>query len=160
MHPLFKIAPILLFAACQPSTAEHKTVYVNTAHVAEKMNMRKALDVKLAEMREKKQPEMNQVSIELESVKAEIANSKIQEADYMNELREKKNHLHWKLENMMKSISDSSEVYNKRIITEMDKKILAFGKENEYQFILPMDHMLYGDSALDITHQVIEYINK
>ncbi len=160
MHPLLKIAPVLLFAACQPSTAENKTVYVNTAHVAEKMNMRKALDVKLAEMRGKKQPEINQVSVELESVKAEIANSKIQEADYMNELKEKRNHLHWKLENLMKAISDSSDVYNKKVTEEMDKKILAFGKENEYQFILPMNNVLYGDSALDITHQVIEYINK
>jgi len=111
-------------------------------------------------MQSKKQPEINQISIDLESVKSDIANSKIQEPDYINELKEKKNHLHWRLENLMKEITDSSIAYNKKITEEMDKQILAFGKENDYQLIIPEESVLYGDSTLDITFEVIEYINK
>ena len=160
MHPLLKIAPILLLTACQTSGTEEKTGYVNTKHVIEKMKMKQALDIKLTELKSKKQPEINHISTELESVKAEIANSKIQEADYMNELKEKRNHLYWRLENAMKAIQDSTDVYNKRVVEEMDKQILAFGKEHEYKFILPLSTTLYADSASNITHEVIEYINK
>ena len=65
-----------------------------------------------------------------------------------------------KLENAMKAIQDSTDVYNKRVVEEMDKQILAFGKEHEYKFILPLSTTLYADSASNITHEVIEYINK
>ncbi|MCX6182046.1 MAG: OmpH family outer membrane protein [Bacteroidetes bacterium] len=160
MHPLFKIAPILLLAACQTSSTGEKTGYVNTAHVVEKMKMKQAFDTKLADMKSKKQPEINYISNELESVKAEIANSKIQEADYMNELKEKRNHLYWRLEVAMKAIQDSTASYDKQVVQEMDKQILAFGKEHEYTFIFPLSTTLYADSAMNITHEVIEFINK
>jgi len=77
MHPLFKITPILLIAACQTSDTKEKTGYVDTAHVFSKMKMKTDSDLKLAAVQEKKQPEINQISTELESVKAEIAGPKI-----------------------------------------------------------------------------------
>lgn len=160
MHPLLKITPILLLAACQTSTTELKTGYVNTEHVLAKMKMKQDLDLKLVALQAKNQPEINQVSNSLESVKAEILNSKIQEADYMNELKEKRNHLHWRLDNLIKAVDDSTAVYKQRATLVMNEKILAFGKANEYQYIFPLNTMLYADSALNITHDVIEFVNK
>ncbi|MFM7024231.1 MAG: OmpH family outer membrane protein [Flavobacteriales bacterium] len=160
MRPLLKFAPILLFAACQTSGTEEKTGYVNTTHVIEKMNLKKALDEKLFAFKNKKQPEINNITNELENLKAEMQNSKIQEADYINEMKEKKNHLYWRLELANKAIQDSTEAYNKVVMEEMNKKIQAFGKEHEYKYILPLNTTLYADSAMNITHEVIEYINK
>ena len=60
-------------------------------------------------------------------------------------------------------IRDSSELYTKLVNDKINDKVAQYGKENGFKYIFnPRGNngFMYGDSTLNVTHQVLEYINK
>jgi outer membrane protein len=163
MKSIVAITSILILTACGSSEPDFKTGYIDIHHIYDKMELSKKYMQKLAELEQKKRPELNQIMNQIEAINVEIKNSKITEDDYLDELKEKKSHLYHKKETIEKMMNDSSVLYTKIVTDKITKNVEEFGKENGYKYIFsPTGNagFIYGDSTLNITHQVLEYINK
>ncbi|MFZ9848684.1 MAG: OmpH family outer membrane protein [Flavobacteriales bacterium] len=163
MKSIVAITSILILTACGSSEPDFKTGYIDINHIYDKMEMSIQYNQKLAELEQKKRPELNQILNQIESINVEIKNSKITEDDYLDELKAKKNALYHKKNTIEQMIRDSSDLYTKLVNDKINAKVAEYGKEHGFKYIFnPRGNngFMYGDSTLNLTHDVLEYINK
>jgi Skp family chaperone for outer membrane proteins len=163
MKSIVLFAAILILTSCGSSEPEMKTGYIDIHHIYDKMELSKKYMQKMAELEQKKTPELNQIMNQIEAINVEIKNSKITEDDYLDELKEKKSNLNHKKDLINRMMNDSSALYTKIVTDKITLGVKEFGKEHGYKYIFsPTGNagFIYGDSTLNITHEVLDYINK
>ena len=163
MKSIIILSSVLILTACGSSEADFKTGYVDINDVYLKMDLSKKYNEKLSVLEAKKRPELIDLATQIESINNELKNSKITEDDYIDELKQKKAHIYHKKNQIEQMIHDSSDVYTKIVNDKINEKINEYGKEHGFKYIFNTRNnggFLYGDSTLNITHEVIEFINK
>ena len=163
MRAIAALSTVLILTACGSSEPEFKTGYIDLNHLYEKADISILYTKKSAELEQKKRPELNSLDNQIESINVEIKNSKITEDDYLTELKEKKSRLYQKKMLIEKAMADSGMAYSKIINDFINKKVSEYGKEHGYKYIFNprgTNAIMYGDSTLNITHQILEHINK
>jgi Skp family chaperone for outer membrane proteins len=163
MKSIVAITYILILTACGSSAPDFKTGYIDINHIYEKMNESIQYNQKLADLEQKTRPELNQIMNQIEAINVEIKNSKITEDEYLDELKAKKNALYNKKNTIEQMIRNSSDLYTKLVNDKINMKVAEYGKEHGYKYIFnPRGNngFMYGDSILNVTHDVLEFINK
>ena len=62
-----------------------------------------------------------------------------------------------------KAMADSGALYSKIINDYINKKVAEYGKEHGFKYIFNprgTNAIMYGDSTLNITHEILTHINK
>ena len=163
MRAIAVLSTILILTACGSSEPEFKTGYIDLNHLYEKAEISILYTKKSAELEQKKRPELNSLDNQIENINVEIKNSKITEDDYLNELKDKRSHLYHKKMQIEKAMADSGALYSKIINDYINKKVAEYGKEHGFKYIFNprgTNAIMYGDSTLNITHEILTHINK
>ena len=153
---------LLLFLALFSCSAE-KTAYIDINQVYASLTQSRVFREKLERL-EQNYSELIQVNQEeLAAYKNEILGKKSpsqQELQIVFKQQQKLDSLQKRLEGQFK---DSTLFYNDLIEELVNEKVYEFGLKNGYQYIYSpasSNAFMYADSTLNVTAEVIEYINQ
>lgn len=143
---------LILFYVLNYNTSKNSLVYVNNAKVFESFNMTK-------ELKRIGEKEFNIRKSNLDSLYSKLQSSEISSFDKKNL--------------MQRFIQEKEELnqFNDYFGSEQSSKIWAriksysaeFSKENKYQIIIGSEdkgNVLFADETIDVTNDLITYINK
>ena len=160
MKPLFFAFSSLLIFSC--STAD-KTAYIDINKVYTEINLTKKYEQKLSVVQEnfalkiKKQRSANQQQKDLILSKK---NPTQKELGAIFKLQAKLD----SVENYYsQAFTDTSNLYNQRIEQQVNELVYQYGLKNDYSYIYSpasANTFMYADSTLDISDEIILYIDK
>ena len=151
----------IFFQASSVLAKEIKMGYVNLGKTFDEYGKTKEADAALEKKSNEKEKERQKMVDEISKLKDEL--------ELMNEKgkKDKQAVIDEKLKKLQEFINATREELSKErdamvtdIVKEIDKVIQDYGKQNGYTVILNDRVLVYGESALDITEEMIGILNK
>jgi outer membrane protein len=174
-HEMFrnmKIATLLaLFGALFPCpmshapcptawAAEWKVGYVNVAKVFDGYERTKASDATLGKKGKQKEAELEERMNELKKLRQnlELLNDEARETK-TREIEEKAEELQQFRTSTARDLSRERDKIAKEILQEIQGGLEEYAKANHFSLILDSRSLLYGQSAHDVTDEVLKLLN-
>ena len=146
------IAVALFFLSCNSSEAEKKIVFMDNFKVFEEFKLKKEYDSLLFKDQEKFKKQLDSLSFQIE-----LTAKDPQKADPL-----KKEYVLYQ-QKLSEDLQVKSAEYTEIVYERLNNYVKAYGKEKNYSLILGSDGkggVMYVDSTVDITKDLIRYINK
>lgn len=131
-----------------------KVAYVQNDKLLSEFTLAKELDEDLEKVRLSRRNELDSLELQMKllyQAEGESEQLKTLQTQYL----EKKNYYNQEVLNLQQS-------FNEQIEKRLNEYIMAYGKENGYEFIhgaSGVGSLLYADESKDITDELIEYVN-
>jgi len=116
----------------------------------------------------KKEGDSLQKEIDKDEEKIKILEKKIESGllteekkkEIENQIKEKREALMKKARKLNFRMSEQRRKVVEELVIELRKKVQTFGTQEKYKLILDGKDLIYADTALDITRQIVDYINQ
>jgi len=123
----------------------------------------KKADAYLKEKANSFQEEIGKIRSDISSLEKVLGSgtlSKEAKAQKSKELAEKKKSLEEKIKTSNLIMMQERKEKVDKILQDLEAKVAQFAKKNGYQIILDKKSALYIDEGLDVTEQIVKYVNE
>lgn len=142
---------------------EHKLGYADFLVVYHSYYKTKQEDVRLKEEGEDLQKEIDKDEEEIKTLERKIESGLLTEEkkkEVKNQIKKKGEALSRKIRRLNFRISGQRKKVVEELVRELREKIQTFGAQEKYKLIFDGKDLLYADTALNITPQIVGYINQ
>lgn len=158
---IFLVAFFVMCSFCSVSFAkEIKIGYLNFLEVFNEYKKTKDYDETLNKKAEVKEKELKVKESEIEKMqsKLNVLKDKEKEKEQKNVEKAAQEFLQLKRQSLIDLKKEKDEKM-KEIIEDIDKAIKDYSKKNNFDLVVHGSAVLYGDSAMDITQDILKIIN-
>jgi outer membrane protein len=151
----------LMGVACPIARAQElKVGYVNLAKVFENYERTKVSDATLEKKRKQKETELETKMNELKKLRQnlELLNDESREAK-QREIEEKSEELQRFRASTARDLGRERDKIAKEILGEIQRSIEEYAKANNFSLIVDERLLLYGQSAYDVTDDILKLLN-
>lgn len=145
-----------VFVACQNN---RKSAYININRVYSSIDLSIHYRNKLEDQEALMQEHLREKSAELNALKNQLDKSNQAQLAMIFTKQEEVDSLQ---KFFTQALKDTTQQYNQIVEGKVNNLVYDFGKENNYSFIFSpanTNAFMYADSTLEITNEIIEYIN-
>lgn len=158
MRPFLCVLYIMIFAAGCGN--KKQLAYIDINGVYSSINLSKHYRAKLEVQQQRYQKLLSEKDATLRGLKEQLDENNQAQLAIIYSKQEQVDSLE---RFFTKALQDSTKMYNQIVETEVNDLVYVFGKEEGFDFIFSpanTNAFMYADSTLEITDQVIDYINK
>lgn len=150
---------VILISAC---TKQHKIGYIQMQKVFNDFDYKKQLETEFSAIRDNRKFVLDSMTLQLKTLNAKLMGDK-ENKDLQRQFVESR-----ELYMQRKSMIEEEEAgiakqFDEKILNQLNAYVKKFGEENKFAIIYGANatgNIMYGDSTLDVTKEVVEYINK
>jgi len=160
MKSLLSLLMITLLLSC---TNGEKTGYIDINEVYGKINITKKYNEHLGALENALAQEISNKRAENTAKKNEILNLLSPAQDQLEAVFHLTNEQDSIEQFYSKALKDSSDKYNLKVEKTVNDLVYKYGQANKFTYLYSpatSNSFMYADSTLDVTTEVIEYINK
>lgn len=158
---IFLVAFLVAFSLCPASFAKDlKIGYLNFLEVFNEYKKTKDYDETLNKKAEVKEKELKDKESEIEKMqsKLNVLKDKDKEKEQQKVEKAAQEFIQLKRQSLIDLKKEKDEKM-KEIIDDIDKSIKDYSKKNNFDLVVHGSAVLYGDSAMDITKDILKIIN-
>ena len=155
------VAAVLL-VSCDKGKSQ-KTGYVELGKIVEGFELKRTLQDNLLALKNSRTNEVDSLQLELQILSRQIKASNLKDKKAMAEFEIKKEIFINKKDQYSRQIDSLSQVYDSRIMQQLNQYIKDFGIENNYKYIFGAEGsgaLMYADTSENITIVVTKYISE
>lgn len=151
---------ILIFSILFISCNQEKKGYVQASKLYNEFEMAKELNKKLEQSVEIKSQILDSLKFELKQIELQIGTN--QTKDLIRRYKLKQEEFLYKEKQFNEDAIRQQQLYTEQTTTQINKYILEFGKQNQYDYIFGANgngSILYAKDDNDITSEILIFIN-
>lgn len=139
-----------------------KTGFIDIHEVYQKFDLKKELEKKFISVRDGRKQITDSLELGLKLMETKLRAMKSISDEQAAEFQTRRDAFIQKAREFEEDNKQLSEQYDKEILEQLNQYVKDYGAEKGYDYIYGNDSngsLMYGDKKLEITTQVIEYIN-
>lgn len=155
---IYTFLTLLLFA-CQPSS---KTAYIDINEVYSEIEISKELRQKLSSLEQSYSSQLTAKQAQVGIRKDQVLGLKNPSQAVLQEVFQMQKSADSLQKQLEQQFKDSTLKYNERVKDVVNDLVYEYGIQNHYTYIFSpamSNAFMYADSTLDITKEIIDYIN-
>lgn len=136
--------------------------YIDLKRVIEGFNLKKELQRKYSGLLESKKKYIDSLGLQLQNMEVELSSSAKVDTNKTNNFLLKRKHYFDIVKSYDEEYKSTNATFDQQVNSQLNQYIKEYGEEKGYDLIFGSmgdGHLMHGKKDLDLTDQVIEYIN-